>query len=258
VEVGDRVWSYDEESGETALKEVLRTMVRESDVTLKLKIGDEVVETTAEHPFHTQDGWKDAADLDTSDSISSKDSLPEKVKSTEYDYNPKKVFNFEVADWHTYFVGVWAWLVHNVCLRDLAHRGIKYAQDILRGIQFNKIMTQKLGPEFVHEVWTKGMKSRLDSMLKGGGKLISRKATQLADVTLDTAKKYIDEIGKKYFGRAIQNTKRVGANTMNGKKILQIPKQEKAIPEAVKEYAKEVDVLIDEVKDVTMDMLKNW
>jgi hypothetical protein len=88
-------------------------MVREADVTLKLKIGGETVETTAEHPFHTQDGWKDAADLDTSDSISRKDNSPEKVKSAEYDYNPKKVFNFEVADWHTYFVGVWAWLVHN-------------------------------------------------------------------------------------------------------------------------------------------------
>jgi hypothetical protein len=56
VKVGDRVWSRNEATGETALKEVLETIVREVDVTLKLKIGDEEIETTAEHPFHTQDG----------------------------------------------------------------------------------------------------------------------------------------------------------------------------------------------------------
>ncbi|WP_241491401.1 HINT domain-containing protein [Lacinutrix mariniflava] len=28
-------------------------------------------------------------------------------------YTKKKVYNFEVADWHTYFVGAWEWLVHN-------------------------------------------------------------------------------------------------------------------------------------------------
>jgi hypothetical protein len=149
VEVGDRVWSYDEESGETALKEVLRTMVREADVTLKLKIGDEVVETTAEHPFHTQDGWKDAADLDTSDCIRRKDNQPEKVKSTEYDYNPKKVFNFEVADWHTYFVGVWAWLVHNADA--CASTVFKYAKQFgIKSYSELKKLTRGLGLEVHH------------------------------------------------------------------------------------------------------------
>jgi hypothetical protein len=33
-------------------------------------------------------------------------------------YTKKKVYNFEVADWHTYFVEAWEWLVHNtdICL----------------------------------------------------------------------------------------------------------------------------------------------
>jgi hypothetical protein len=35
--------------------------------------------------------------------------------------NPVEVYNFEVADWHTYFVGYWMWLVHNtkVCIHSI-------------------------------------------------------------------------------------------------------------------------------------------
>jgi hypothetical protein len=121
IQAGDKVWSYDEETGETALKEVLQTMEREADVTLKLKIGDETIETTAEHPFYTQDGWKDAADLTTSDTLQTKENTKKTIDSIEYSYKSKKVFNFAVADWQTYFVGVWAWLVHNArtCLSSL-------------------------------------------------------------------------------------------------------------------------------------------
>ena len=33
-------------------------------------------------------------------------------------YSNKKVYNFEVADWHTYFVGIKSWLVHNIaCIK---------------------------------------------------------------------------------------------------------------------------------------------
>lgn len=30
---------------------------------------------------------------------------------------PLPVYNFEVADWHTYFVGMWMMLVHNLCYK---------------------------------------------------------------------------------------------------------------------------------------------
>ena len=44
-------------------------------------------------------------------------------------FSTKKVYNFEVAHWHTYFVGSWDWLVHNAkkCLTKLAKGGVKYA-----------------------------------------------------------------------------------------------------------------------------------
>ena len=157
-------------------------------------------------------------------------------------------------------MGFWKFLVHNAaCLWKLAADGVKYAQDILRGIKFNRIMAERMGEGYVHELWVNGMKSRLDSFLKGGGEIISRKATQLAEITEETAKKYIDEIAKKYKnGMKIQNAERGGAEVLKGDYILQIPKQEKAIPQSVLDYANENFVKIDEVKDVTIDMLKNW
>jgi len=113
------VWAYNEETGETALQEVTATMQREVDATVYIELEGETIETTAEHPFFTQSGWKDAADLTTEDFVQTKHSEWKAVKGQNFSYEPKKVFNFEVAHWHTYFVGVLAWLVHNaaVCIK---------------------------------------------------------------------------------------------------------------------------------------------
>ena len=60
----------------------------------------------------------------------------------------------------------------------------------------------------VHELWLKGMKARLDTYIPNK-KIISRKATQLAEVTEQTAKKYIDELAKKFkAGQEVQNAER--------------------------------------------------
>jgi hypothetical protein len=47
------------------------------------------------------------------------------------------VFNFAVADWHTYFVGVWAWLVHNAgrCVSAFVKKII--AKDLPEVVQSN-------------------------------------------------------------------------------------------------------------------------
>ena len=93
-------------------------IVNESDHTISIYTDNEVIETTAEHPFYTKEGWKDAADLQVGDIILGKDNKEIEISDTKFNYEPKKVFNFEVANWHTYFVGLLAWLVHNaaVCL----------------------------------------------------------------------------------------------------------------------------------------------
>ena len=113
IKAGDRVWSYDKLTGETGLQEIVRTMVRESDHTVELYTEEETIETTAEHPFFTGNGWKDAADLQIGDRIKSRNEEDIEIKDVKFSYKPRKVYNFEVSNWHTYFVGALQWLVHN-------------------------------------------------------------------------------------------------------------------------------------------------
>ncbi len=263
IRAGDRVWSYNEETGEQSLQEVLQTNVRESDHTVELYTDGEKIETTAEHPFYTEGGWKDAADLQAGDRIVSRSGNPIEIKEVSFQYNPKKVYNFEVSNWHTYFVGALAWLVHNAkkCLRQLAREGIEYARRILRGIKFNKIMSKSLGEaKYAHEVWLKGMKQRADTIMKNGKKVISRKATELSEVSKETAKKYIDEVAG-YRGQGVQNPKRLDKGvkkiSKDAETVLSVPKQKQPIPKDIKDYADKNRVKIKEEK-VSMEDLKNW
>ena len=113
IKTGDKVWSYNELTGETGFQEIVRTMVREIDHTVELYTEEEIIETTVEHPFLTDNGWKDAADLQTVDKIRSRNEEDIEIKDVKFSYRPRKVYNFEVSNWHTYFVGALAWLVHN-------------------------------------------------------------------------------------------------------------------------------------------------
>lgn len=121
IREGDLVWSEHETSGQISLKKVIATIRKEIDTTVQIELEGETIETTAEHPFYTQDGWKDAADLTEQDHIQTKNKKWYRVKGQNFLYNKKKVYNFEVEDWHTYFVGKLAWLVHNAkpCLSSL-------------------------------------------------------------------------------------------------------------------------------------------
>ena len=124
IKTGDKVWSYNELTGETGLQKIVRTMGRESDHIIELYTEEEIIETTVEHPFLTEDGWKDAADLQTGDKIKSKNKEDIEIKDIKFSYKPKKVYNFEVSNWHTYFVGTLTWLVHNAkkCLSGIVKK----------------------------------------------------------------------------------------------------------------------------------------
>ncbi|WP_062052660.1 polymorphic toxin-type HINT domain-containing protein [Aquimarina longa] len=258
IQIDDLVWSYDENTGKQALKKVVNTFSNVVDATLQLTLENELIETTAEHPFYTRQGWKKAADLNIDEHVKNKSGKWHQIKAANFIHQQQKVYNFEVADWHTYFVGVYQWLVHNyTCLKTMAKAGQKWAQNLLKGIRFDQLMKKQM-TDAVHEVWLKGMKARVDAIV-AGKYIISRKATQLADATFDTAKKYIDELAEKYkSGKKIQNPKRAGAEELKGKSILQIPKQNKPIPKEVKDYARKKRVIFDEVKTVTDDILKWW
>ncbi|HBL84589.1 MAG TPA: hypothetical protein DDZ99_06745, partial [Clostridiales bacterium] len=121
IKAGDLVWSENPETGEKALKRVMQTFVNETDVLVHVFIGEQEIITTEEHPFWVEGkGWVDAAELQIGDIVRTNNDQTlfvckiyvEKLSS------PVKVYNFEVEDFHTYYVGDDSILVHNDCKDD--------------------------------------------------------------------------------------------------------------------------------------------
>ena len=117
VQVGDDVWAYNSETGETELKKVLNVWIKETDEIFHISTSDgETIDTTTNHPFYVEEkGWVAAGDLDVGDILITADGS--KVEITELELEnlaePISVYNLEVADFHTYFVGEYGVLVHN-------------------------------------------------------------------------------------------------------------------------------------------------
>ena len=118
IKAGDYVWSENPETHEKALKKVKKIFVREKDSVVRLSINGEAIETTNEHPFYVEGhGWTNASDLKVGDKVRLEDGTTgtvEKAKHVALD-NPVTVYNFEVEDFHTYYVSEQKVLVHNTC-----------------------------------------------------------------------------------------------------------------------------------------------
>ncbi len=116
IKAGDIVISTNPDTLETAGKTVLETYIRQVDKLVHLTINSEKIVTTVDHPFYVQGrGFIDASKLLVSDkliSVNGEDLIIENF-FIEETIEPVDVYNFQVEDYHTYFVGksnVW---VHN-------------------------------------------------------------------------------------------------------------------------------------------------
>ena len=127
IQVGDLVLSRDETTGDTTWKPVVQLFHNQDKAILRVTFhnahgGTETLGVTAEHPFHVDGkGWVQAGQLQIGDVLSSwKAGETQTVQAITHDSQHHDTYNFEVADYHTYFVGndgVW---VHNSCYDDLA------------------------------------------------------------------------------------------------------------------------------------------
>lgn len=116
IEVGDKVWAYDIFTGETALKEVTKVYIHEVDEILHLHTSCGDIDTSTNHPFYVIDrGWVAAGDLNNGDEVYLIDGSTAYVIGAELEKLAEKilVYNLEVADYNTYFVGDVPALVHN-------------------------------------------------------------------------------------------------------------------------------------------------
>ncbi len=97
-----------------AYKEVVGLFQKQADEIYYVHIGDEIIEVTGEHPFWLDGrGWTYVKDLKVGDLLLSSDGTKLAIDKIEKESREATVYNFEVEDYHSYFVsnlGIW---VHN-------------------------------------------------------------------------------------------------------------------------------------------------
>ena len=121
IQPGDLVWATDEETGETALKEVVQTFRNETEEWIHVKVNGEEITCTPMHPFYSPvKGWTSAIDLRAGDiliMLNGEYVVAEQVQH-ELLESSETTYNFEVEDYHTYYVGSTEVLVHNMCKKN--------------------------------------------------------------------------------------------------------------------------------------------
>ncbi|NLD45867.1 MAG: hypothetical protein GX660_01520, partial [Clostridiaceae bacterium] len=116
IQEGDLVYSENVETCEKGLKKVAKVFVREVRKLVHVFVDGEEIKTTDTHPFWVEGiAWIEAGDLKAGDVLrlyTGELKTIDKVNIRVFD-RPVKVYNFEVEDWHTYFVSDESVLVHN-------------------------------------------------------------------------------------------------------------------------------------------------
>jgi hypothetical protein len=143
IEIGDMVWAENHETGEKSLKRVAQTFFRETDQFVHIKVDGQDITTTPEHPFWVlQKGWTDAIELSAGDTLILQDGKQVIIEHIQHELleSPVTVYNFEVEDYHTYYVTDSSILVHNTCgfanfrtLNNTTIKGYKVSMDLERG-----------------------------------------------------------------------------------------------------------------------------
>ena len=131
IEVGDYVYAENEETGERGFKRVKRLFRNETNVVVTVTVNGDKIETTEGHPFYVVDvdgerdivrfkgsdceNWVLAKDLKVGDVVKLANGSTSTIEAVEIVVldEPVVTYNFEVEDWHSYFVGKDSVLVHN-------------------------------------------------------------------------------------------------------------------------------------------------
>jgi hypothetical protein len=121
VELGTRLWSRDENDpdGPLVLKRVIQTFDRSAQIW-EVRVAGQVISTTDEHPFWVasrgeQGEWVPAWKLQPGDLLRTQEGALVAVESVTETDRWESVYNWEIEDYHTYFVsatsegaGLWA------------------------------------------------------------------------------------------------------------------------------------------------------
>lgn len=117
---GQLVWAENPDTGECTLKRVVQLFRNEKYELVHVQVRGATITTTAGHPFFVQgQGWIFAKDLKVGYQLKLLSGGTALVEAVEWEElsEPVTVYNFEVEEFHTYFVGIHGFLVHNLCVQ---------------------------------------------------------------------------------------------------------------------------------------------
>ena len=123
----------DPETGETTLKPVVQTFQNETTEWIHVTANGETLTCTPNHPFYSPvKGWTSAIDLRAGDILVMLNGEYVVVEQVQHELleSPETTYNFEVEDFHTYYVGEEPVLVHNKCGQRAAMREAKRSVNI--------------------------------------------------------------------------------------------------------------------------------
>jgi hypothetical protein len=117
IKAGDLVYAAHDETLEYGIRPVVETYVRETDKLVHITIAGEEIVSTFDHPYYVKGkGFVNAADLCIGYELidnNGKNLVVEQIFCEKLNEEKVKVYNFQVEDYHTYYVGESGVLVHN-------------------------------------------------------------------------------------------------------------------------------------------------
>lgn len=193
IQVGDKVWATNPETGETELKEVTQLFRGQTDEWVHVFAGEEEIVCTPGHPFYSPEkGWISAGELrigDTLVTLEGSSIIIERIYREQLDV-PEITYNFEVEGFHTYYVGKCDVLVHNKCKETGSYEITTSSDRVYVGKGSQKRMANsikrltKQGYEVVDAIWQPSSNNTtafIDEYMKMakyefdfGGKLINK------------------------------------------------------------------------------------
>ena len=157
IKAGDLVWAHDPETGETALKPVVQTFRNETTEWIHVTVNGETLTCTPEHPFYSPiKGWTSAVDLRAGDILVMLNGEYVVVEQVQHELleSPETTYNFEVEDYHTYYVGENPVLAHNSCRGNAVKKAWKAeAENVRSG---GSGITRVWSPDEQAQLLTKG------------------------------------------------------------------------------------------------------
>lgn len=119
LDIGDLVLARDEQTGEVDWRPIADVISSQGKPVLELELETadgtrDIIAATANHPMWQADhGWVDAGDVEVGAQLLTADESTAVVVAVRSRAAPEAVYNFEVEELHTYFVGDSEAWVHN-------------------------------------------------------------------------------------------------------------------------------------------------